>query len=161
VPSFDIVSELNLQEIDNTVNQAKKEILTRYDFKNSKSDIVLDETGIHLTSDDDYKMSALKDILQSKAAKRGVSLKALEFGKIESSLGGHVKCLVKLVKGIETEKARELVKMIKGLNLKVQAAIEGEKLRVSGKKKDDLQAAMQFLRAQDFSIPLQFNNFRD
>jgi uncharacterized protein YajQ (UPF0234 family) len=161
MPCFDIVSELNLQEVDNAVNQAKKEILTRYDFKGSKSDLVFDKDGIHLTSDDDYRMKALIDILQSKAVKRGISLKALDFGKIEPAAGSLVKCLVKLIQGIETEKARELVKTIKGLNLKVQAAIEGTKLRVSGKSKDDLQTVIQTLRAKDFPIPLQFVNFRD
>ena len=159
--SFDIVSELNLQEVDNAVNQAKKEILTRYDFKGSKSEIVLDKEGIHLTADDDYKMKALTDILQSKAVKRGIALKALDFGKIESSAGSLVKCLVKLIQGIETEKARELVKIVKGLNLKVQVAIEAEKVRVSGKSRDDLQTVIQNLRGKDFSIPLQFINFRD
>ncbi|MBI3540864.1 MAG: YajQ family cyclic di-GMP-binding protein [Deltaproteobacteria bacterium] len=161
MPSFDIVSELNLQEVDNAVNQTKKEIITRYDFKGSKSDIVLDKDGIHLTADDDYKMKALIDILQNKAVKRGISLKALEVGKIEEVGGSLLKCLVKLTKGIETEKAREIVKIVKGMNLKVQAAIEGEKLRVSGKNRDDLQSVMQALRAKDFPIPLQFNNFRD
>lgn len=161
MPSFDIVSELNLQEVDNAVNQARKEILTRYDFKGSKSEITQDKEGIHLVSNDDYKMKALIDVLQSKAVKRGVSLKALDFGKIEPAAGSLVKCLVKLVQGIETEKARELVKMIKDLDLKVQAAIEGEKIRVSGKKRDDLQAVIQHLRAKDFPIPLQFTNFRD
>ncbi len=161
MPSFDVVSELNLQEVDNAVNQAKKEIVTRYDFKGSKSDLLLDKDGIHLTSDDDYKMTALIDILQSKAVKRGVSLKAFDLGKIERGAGTTVKCLVKLIQGIETEKARELVKMVKGLNLKVQAAIEGEKLRISGKSRDDLQTVIQFLRSKDFPIPLQFMNFRD
>jgi hypothetical protein len=161
MPSFDVVSELNLQEVDNAVNQAKKEILTRYDFKGSKSDIVMDKEGIHLTSDDDYKMKALTDILQSKAVKRGISLKAFDIGKVESVGGQMLKCSIKLVNGIETEKARELVKFVKGLNLKIQAAIEGEKLRVTAKSRDDLQTAIQALRAKDFPVPLQFNNFRD
>lgn len=161
MPSFDIVSELNLQEVDNAVNQAKKEVLTRYDFKGSHTDLTLDKEGIHLDSSDEYKMKALIDVLQSKAVKRGISLKSLEVGKIEASFGSRVKCLVKLIQGIETEKARELVKIIKGLNLKVQAAIEGDKLRISGKKKDDLQTAIQALRATDFPLPLQFANFRD
>ncbi len=161
MPSFDIVSELNLQEVDNAVNQAKKEIVTRYDFKGSKSQITLDKEGIHLISDDDFKMKALKDIVQSKAHKRGISLKALDFGKVEPATGTLVKCLVKLIQGIETEKARELVKTIKGFNLKVQATIEDEKVRVSGKNRDDLQTVIQNLRGKEFSIPLQFVNFRD
>ena len=161
MPSFDIVSELNMQELDNAVNQTKKEIITRYDFKGSKSDITLDKDGIHLTADDDYKIKALTDILQNKVVKRGINLKAIEIGKVEPAGGNILRCLVKLVQGIEAEKARELVKVVKALNLKVQAAIEGEKLRVSGKNRDDLQQVMQVLRSKDFTIPLQFNNFRD
>ena len=161
MPSFDIVSELNLQEVDNAVNQAVKEVTTRFDFKGTNSTITRDTDGIRLSTGDEFKMRALIDILQSKAVKRGISLKALEVGKVESALGGTAKCLVKLVQGIETEKGRELVKRIKGLNLKVQAAIEGEKLRVSGKNRDDLQSVIGALRALDFPVPLQFANFRD
>lgn len=161
MPSLDVVSELNLQEVDNAVNQARKEILTRYDFKGAKADLTLDKEGIHLTAIDEYKMKALIDVLQSKAIKRGVSLKSLDMGKIEPAAGGVVKCLAKLIQGIETEKARELVKIVKGLGLKVQAAIEGEKLRVSGKNRDDLQTVIQTLRGTDFPLPLQFTNFRD
>lgn len=161
MPSFDIVSELNMQEIDNAVNQAQKEIVTRYDFKGAKAEIRVDKDGIHLTAIDEHKMKTLIDVLQSKAIKRGVSLKSLDTGKIEPALGGTVKCLVKLLNGIETEKARELVKIVKGLGIKVQAAIEGEKLRVSGKNRDDLQTVIQKLKGTDFSLPLQFNNFRD
>ena len=161
MPSFDIVSELNMQEVDNAVNQAKKEILTRYDFKGAKADLSLDKDGLHLTAIDENKMKTLIDVIQSKMIKRGVSLKSLDTGKIEPALGGTVKCLVKLINGIETEKARELVKIIKGTNLKVQAAIEGSKLRVSGKNRDDLQSVIRTLRATDFPVDLQFNNFRD
>ncbi len=161
MPSFDVVSELNMQEVDNAVNQARKEILTRYDFKGARAEITLDKDGIHLTAADDYKMKALIDVLQTKAVKRGVSLKALDLGPIEPGGNGTVKCLIKLIQGIEIEKARELVKIVKGLNLKVQAAIEGEKLRVSGKNRDDLQTVIGTLRSKDYPIPLQFNNFRD
>ncbi len=161
MPSFDIVSELNLQELDNAVNQAAKEVLTRFDFKGTNSSLKLDKDGIHLESSDEFKMKALIDILQAKAVKRGIALNALEIGRVESGLGNRAKCLVKLIQGIETEKGRELVKMIKGLDLKVQVAIEGEKLRVSGKKRDDLQGVIQHLHALNFPIPLQFNNFRD
>lgn len=161
MPSFDIVSELNLQEVDNAVNQAAKEITTRFDFKGTNSSLRLDKEGIHLESSDEFKMKALIDILQSKAAKRGISLKALSIGPVEAALGSTVKCQVKLVQGIETEQARELVKRIKGLNLKVQAAIEGDRVRISGKKRDDLQAVIQALRGEEFPIPLQFVNFRE
>lgn len=161
MPSFDIVSELNLQEVDNAIHQALKEILTRYDFKGTRSEINQDKEGIHLVSSDEFKMKALIDVLQSKMVKRGVSLKALNIGKVEQTTGGLVKSLIKLIQGIETEKARELVKMIKELDLKVQASIEGEKIRVSGKKRDDLQSVIQSLKAKDYPIPLQFTNFRD
>jgi uncharacterized protein YajQ (UPF0234 family) len=161
MPSFDIVSELNMQEVDNAVNQTQKEILTRYDFKGAKAQLTLEKDGLHLTAIDEHKMKTLIDVLQSKMIKRGVSLKSLDTGKIEPALGGTVKCLVKLLNGIETEKARELVKIVKGMNLKVQAAIEGEKLRVSGKNRDDLQAVIRTLRGTDFPVELQFNNFRD
>lgn len=161
MPSFDIVSELNMQEVDNAVNQARKEILTRYDFKGAKADLSLDKDGLHLTAIDEHKMKTLIDVLQTKMIKRGVSLKSLDVGKIEAALGQTVKCHVKLINGIETEKARELVKIVKGLNLKVQAAIEGEKLRVSGKNRDDLQTVIGTLRKTDFPVELQFTNFRD
>jgi uncharacterized protein YajQ (UPF0234 family) len=161
MPSFDVVSELNMQEVDNAVNQARKEILTRYDFKGAKAEINLDKDGIHLTAIDEHKMKTLIDVLQSKAIKRGVSLKSLEMGKIEPALGSTVKCHIKLINGIETEKAREIVKIVKGMNLKVQTTIEGEKLRVSGKNRDDLQAVIHTLRATEFPVELQFNNFRD
>ncbi len=161
MPSFDIVSELNLQEVDNAVNQAGKEILTRYDFKGTRSEILLDKDGIHLTSSSEEKVKTVYDVLQSKLIKRGVSLKALNQGKIEPGAGGLFKCLVKLISGIETDKARELVKIIKGLDLKVQAAIEGDKLRVSGKKRDDLQSVIQALKNINFSVELQFTNFRE
>lgn len=163
MPSFDIVSELNLQEVDNAVNQVRKEILTRYDFKGSKSELILDKEGLHLTSDDEFKMNALIDILKSKAIKRGISLKALEFGRVEPAAGSLVKCLVKLVQGIDTDRARELVKTVKALGLKVQASIEQTKVRVSGKQRDELQNVIQALRGaqNDFPIPLQFVNLRD
>jgi len=152
---------LNMQEVDNAVNQTRKEVATRYDFKGAKAEISMDKDGLHLLAIDEHKMKTLIDVLQSKAIKRGVSLKSLDVGKIEPTLGQAVKCHVKLIQGIETEKARELVKIVKGLNLKVQAAIEGEKLRVSGKNRDDLQTVIKILRGTDFPVELQFNNFRD
>lgn len=161
MPSFDIVSEPNMQELDNAINQASKEILTRFDFKNSKSQITLDKDGIHLISDNEEKMKSVLDILQSKVIKRGLSLKSLDVGKVEYAAGSTVKSLVKIIKGIETEKAKELVKIVKDLKMKVQASIENEKVRVSGKNRDDLQAVIQTLRGKDFSLPLQFNNFRE
>jgi cyclic-di-GMP-binding protein len=161
MPSFDIVSQLNLQEVDNAVNQARKEVVTRYDFKHSKSEIHLEKEMIRLISDDDFKMNALKDILLSKIIKRGVSPKALDFGKVESGLGGLVKCEVKLIQGIATEKAKEIVKMIKEDKFKVNAQIQDEQVRVSGKSRDELQSVIAAVKAKDFGLPLQFLNFRD
>ncbi len=161
MPSFDIVSELDRQEVDNAVNHARKEILTRFDFKTSKSSLTLEKDGIHLTSDNEEKMKSVIDVLYSKAVKRGISLKSLDIGKMEAASHQTVRCLVKLIEGIETEKAKEIVKYIKEMKLKVQTAIEGEKLRVTGKNRDDLQTVIEALRQKDFPVPLQFNNFRD
>ena len=161
MPSFDIVSELNLQEVDNAVNNASKEIGNRYDFKNSKSEIKLDKDLVKILADDDYKMNAIKEILMSKLTKRGVDIKALDFGKIEPATGSTLRCEVKLKSGIETEKAKEINKAIKESKLKVNAQIQDEQIRVSGKNKDDLQAVMELVRTGNFGIPVQFTNFRD
>ena len=161
MPSFDIVSEVDPQEIENAMNQALKEISTRYDFKGSKSKITKDKEGIHLLSDDEFKMKAVVDILQSKFIKRSLNLKSFDFGKVEPGPDGLVKCQVKIVSGIVQEKAKELVKLVKDTKIKVQASIQGETIRVSGGKKDDLQSVMGHLRGSNFSIPLQFTNFRD
>ncbi|MFO1518079.1 MAG: YajQ family cyclic di-GMP-binding protein [bacterium] len=161
MPSFDIVSELNRQEVDNAVNQANKEISTRYDFKHSKSEITLDKEQLKLVSDDEHKMKAVIDVLQTKMVKRGVELNALEFGKVEPGAGGLVKCEVKLKSGIETEKAKEIVKALKDSKLKVNSQIQDKQVRVSGKSRDELQSAIAFVKGKDFGLPLQFTNFRD
>lgn len=163
MPSFDISSEVDLQEVDNAVNQAVKEISTRYDFKGSKSSLTFDKTKkiIALVGDDDYKMKAVIDILQNKAAKRGISLKSLKIGTIQEGAVGNKKCEVTLVMGIETEKAREIVKAVKDSKMKVQAQIQEEKVRISGKKRDDLQEAIALIKSRDFDIALQFGNYRD
>ncbi|MFA5099341.1 MAG: YajQ family cyclic di-GMP-binding protein [Candidatus Omnitrophota bacterium] len=160
--SFDIVSEVDLQEVDNAVNQAKKEIAQRYDFRGSKSSIDFDraEKKITMVADDDLKLRALKDILATKLAKRGVSLKALTFKDPEKAFEGTLRQLVELATGIDKEKAKDLVKIIKDLNLKIQTQIEGDKIRVSSPKKDDLQAVIAHVRAIDFPLALAFNNFR-
>jgi cyclic-di-GMP-binding protein len=160
--SFDIVSEVDMQEVDNAVNQAKKEIITRYDFKGSKSSVDLnrEEKKITLLADDDFKLRALKDILATKMAKRGVSLKFLVYGEPEKAFEGTLRQKVDIVTGIEKEKAKELVKIIKDLGVKVQAAIEGEKIKVSVAKKDDLQAVIAHLRSINFSLPIAFTNYR-
>ena len=163
MPSFDVVSEVNLQEVDNAVNQALKEIATRYDFRGSKSQLTFDRAKgeITLVSDDDYKAKAVVDILQTKATKRGIDLKSLEVGPIEPGAMSLVKCLIKLKQGIAQAAAKEMVASIKKLNLKIQAQIQENQLRVTGKNRDDLQAVMAHLRAGNFSLPLQFTNFRE
>jgi len=158
--SFDIVSQLDLQEVDNAVNQSLKEIQTRFDFKGSKSDLSLEEDAIVLVSDDEYKLAAVYDVLQSKCVKRGVSLKALKPGKIEAASGGTVRQRIELQQGVSQETAKQIVKLIKDTKLKVQASIQGNQVRVSGKNRDDLQAVIQMLREADMDIPLQFINYR-
>jgi len=161
MPSFDIVSKVDPQEVDNAVNQARKEIGQRYDFKGTKTQITLEESVINIVSDDDYKVKAVVDVLQSKMVRRSIPLKALDYGKIEPAAGGLSKQTITVQQGIDTDKARHLVKLIKDSKLKVQAQIQADQVRVSGKKKDDLQAVMQLLRSQELDFPTQFVNFRD
>ncbi|WP_018133385.1 YajQ family cyclic di-GMP-binding protein [Effusibacillus pohliae] len=158
--SFDIVSNVDLQEVKNAVNQAMKEIESRFDFKGSKSSIELQENEIILVGDDEYKLNAVNDILQAKLVKRGVSPKSLQYGKIEPAAGGTVRQTVKLVQGIDQENAKKIVKLIKDSKIKVQAAIQGDQVRVSGKSRDDLQTVIQLLKQADFPIDLQFTNYR-
>ncbi len=160
--SFDIVSEVNLQEVDNAVNQANKELSQRYDFKNSKASIAFDrkEKKITLIADDDFKLRALTDILATRMAKRKISLKSLKFNDPEKAFQGYLRQVVEIRMGIDKEKAKELTGIIKGLGLKVQTQIEGEKIKVSSPKKDELQAVIAHLRGLNFSIPLQFSNYR-
>jgi len=160
--SFDIVSEVDLQEVDNAVNQAVKELSQRYDFKNSKASIAFDrkEKKITLVADDDFKLRALTDILETRLAKRGVSIKALKFNEPEKAFEGYLRQVVEICMGIDKERAKELTGTIKGLGLKVQLQIEGEKIKVSSAKKDELQAVIAHLRGLDFSLPLNFCNYR-
>lgn len=160
--SFDIVSEVDLQEVDNAVNQAVKELSQRYDFKNSKASIAFDrkEKKITLVADDDFKLRALTDILETRLAKRGVSIKALKFNEPEKAFEGYLRQVVEICMGIDKERAKELTGTIKGLGLKVQVQIEGEKIKVSSAKKDELQAVIAHLRGLDFSLPLNFCNYR-
>ena len=161
MPSFDIVSEVDKQEIDNAVNQTKKEVLQRYDFKGSKTEITLEKEFIKILSDDDYKMKTTQEILMSKSVKRGIDLKSLEFGKIEPAGGQMLRCQVKVIEGIDSEKAKKIVAAIKDSKLKVQAQIQDNQVRVTGKKRDDLQEVMSLMKGQDFGLALQFKNFRD
>lgn len=161
MPSFDIVSEIDLQEMDNAVNQAKKELATRYDFKGSKSRIDWDHKAVDLVADDDFKMKALVDILLSKTVKRGIDAKALDVGKVEDAAGGLRKCTVGIKQGVPVETARKMVKLIKDSKIKVQAQIQENQVRVSGKKRDDLQEAIALVKDAGFDLPLQFTNYRD
>ena len=160
--SFDIVSEANMQEVDNAVNQAKKELAQRFDFKGSKSsiDFKREEKKIMMVADDDFKLRSLTDILNGKLVKRGVSLKALTFKEPQNVFGGNLNQEVEIASGIPKEKTKELVKIIKDLGLKVQPQIEGEKVRVFSPKKDDLQAVIVSLRKIDFPLALSFVNYR-
>lgn len=160
--SFDIVSEVDLQEADNAVNQAKKELAARYDFKGSKSSIEYkrEEKKIILTADDDFKLKSLTDILAGKLIKRGISVKSLTFNTPEQIFGGNLNQTIDISMGISKEKAKELVAIIKGLGLKVQPQIDGEKVRVFSPKKDDLQAVITHIRKIDFPLALNFINYR-
>lgn len=160
--SFDIVSEVDLQEADNAVNQARKELAQRYDFKNTPSSIDYNklEKKITLVSTDDFKLRSLGDILASRMVKRGISLKALTFKDPEKVFGGNLQQVVELASGISKDRAKELVKIIKDLNLKVQPQIEGEKVRVFSPKKDDLQAVIKHIRSIDFPLALSVVNYR-
>lgn len=158
--SFDIVSRVDLQEVRNAIAQAMKEITTRFDLKGTGSEISLEGEEIHLVSNDEFKLKAVRDVLEGRLVKRNVPLKALSFGEIEKALGGTGRQKVTLQKGIPTDKAREIVKLIKGTKLKVQASIQGDQLRVTGKNKDDLQGVMRLLRETDLGIDMQFTNYR-
>ncbi len=158
--SFDIVSKLDLQEVDNAVRQAQKEIETRFDFKGSKSDIRLDNDSITLVSDDEYKLSQLLDVLHTKLVKRQVSLKTLKPGKIEPASAGTVRQVFALQQGISQENAKKITKLIKDTKLKIQVTIQSDQVRVSGKNKDELQAVIQILKEAALDVPIQFSNYR-
>ncbi len=149
-----------MQEVDNAVNQTRKEISQRYDFKGSKAEITLENEEIKVLADNDFQLKSLVDVLQSKAFKRGIALRAFDYGKVEPASGGLVRQTIKIQRGISTEKGKEVVGAIKELKLKVQAQIMDDQVRVSGKNKDDLQTAIQALKGRDFGIELQFTNFR-
>ncbi len=158
--SFDIVSKVEMQELANAVTQAMKEIETRFDFKGSKSSIVLEKEMLTLLSDDEYKLKGVIDILQSKMMKRGISIKNMDFGKLESASGGTVRQQVKLKQGVGQEDAKKINILIRDSKLKVKTQIQGEQIRVTGKSKDDLQAVIALLRGNDLPIELQFINMR-
>ena len=162
MPSFDVVSEVDMQEIRNAVDQASRELSTRFDFKGTDSRVELKDDAIELESASEERLKAVTQVLEEKLVKRKVSLKAIDYGKVEEAAKGRARQKVALQVGINDEKAREIGKYIKGLGLKgVQHQVQGDQLRVTGKKRDDLQTAIAKLREHDFGVPLQFTNFRD
>jgi len=158
--SFDIVSKTDFAEVTNALNQTTKEISQRFDFKGSKATVELQQKDLMLSAEDDTKLRNMNDILQSKLVKRGISLKALDYQKVEPAAGGTVRQLVKVQQGIPTDKAKEIVKFIKDGKFKVQASIQGETVRVSGKDRDTLQEVIAALKGKDFGIDMQFDNYR-
>ena len=160
MPSFDVVSEVDLHELTNAVDQAKRELGNRWDFKNVEADIELDDKGLTISAEQEFQLEQLMDMLRMAFAKRSIDTRALsESG--ESKAGKLVKQHLELKQGIETDMAKKIVKMIKEAKLKVQSSIQGDKVRVTGKKRDDLQTAIALLKETELDVPLQFNNFRD
>jgi len=160
MPSFDIVSKVDMQEVDNAINQAKKEIAQRYDFKGTENELELENDTLKILAADDYKLQAIKDILIGKLVRRKVSPKCFNYGKEEAASAGAVRVRATIVQGISKEKGKEIVKLIKATKLKVQAQIMEDQVRVTGKKIDDLQEIMQMLKGKDLDIELQFENMR-
>ena len=158
--SFDIVCKIDPQEVTNAVDQARREIDTRYDLKGTKSAVNVEKTTLTLTAPDDMKLKAVVDILQSKLHRRGVPLKALTYGKVETAAGGMLRQAIELQQGIPIEKAREIVRIVKDTKLRLQASIQEDKVRVSGKNRDDLQTIIALLRDKELGIALQFDNYR-
>lgn len=158
--TFDIVSRVDLQEVRNAVDQAIRELRTRFDFKGSKSDIIYDGEQITLVGDDEFKLRNVIDILETKMVKRGINLKALRYGKIEPSAKDTVRQRVSLIQGLDKDKAKVITKLVKDSKLKVQVTVQGDQVRISGKNRDDLQAIIKIIKDYEFDIPLQFVNFR-
>ena len=161
MPSFDIVSQVNSMEIENGVNIAKKELANRFDFKSSKAEITLDKNEIKLTAEDQFKITALVEIVLGKLAKRNISLKSIDQGEPDISPLGHARQVIKIKQGIETAIAKEITTFVRGLGLKITTQIQADEIRVTGKNRDDLQAVIAAVRAHDFPVALQFQNFRD
>ena len=161
MPSFDIVSEVNQVEVRNALDQVNKELGTRFDFKGSDARVELTDQTLTLHADDDFKLKQVTDILTAKLGKRGVDLRALKYGAVEKVSGNKVKQTVAVRTGVEAELAKRIVRLIKDSRLKVQASIQGDAVRVSGAKRDDLQSAIALVRAQVTDFPLQYGNFRD
>jgi len=158
--TFDIASKVDLNEVNNALHQTMKEVRQRFDFKGSTSEVRLDEEELILTSDDEYKLKSLIDIMQQKLVKRKVPLKALSYGKIESALGGTVRQRVSIQQGISSEKAKEIVRFIRDTKLKVRSTIQADSVRIAGRDRDTLQKVIALLREKDFGIDMQFTNYR-
>ena len=160
--SFDVVSEVNIQEVKNALDQTAKELQQRFDFKGSKSGVTLEEDDkvLVILSDDEGKLKSVIDILQNKLVKRGISLKALDYGKVEQALAGTVRQRVAITQGIASDKAKDIGTAIRAAKFKAQTQIQGDQLRVTSKSRDELQAVIAFLKDRDFGIPLQFTNYR-
>ena len=161
MPSFDIVSEVDKQEIDNSLNQARKEIVTRFDLKDAKTEIVQEKDKIVLTADDGNHLRALREIVIGKLSKRGVDLRNIKQNEPDISSMGHARQELGIQQGFEGEKAKEIIHTIKGQNFKVQSQLQDRQIRITGKKKDELQAVIQFVRGHDFGVATNFKNFRD
>ncbi|NNE67365.1 MAG: YajQ family cyclic di-GMP-binding protein [Pyrinomonadaceae bacterium] len=160
VNSFDIVSKTDYAEIENALNQSRKELSQRFDFKGSKTLISVHNKNLIISAEDDTRLKNLNDIMQSKLVRRGVSLKALDYQPVEPAAGGTLRQIIHIQQGIPQDKAKEIVKYVKRLKVKVQASIQGDLVRISGKKRDDLQAVMKKLKSKDFGIDMQFDNYR-
>jgi cyclic-di-GMP-binding protein len=160
MPSFDIVSKVDMQEVDNAVNQTVKEIAQRYDFKGSKCEVTLEKESLKVLADDDFRLKSIIDILQSKFIKRGISVKALQYGKAETASGGMVRQIITIQQGISKEKGKEINAVIKETKLKVQSQIQDDQVRVTGKNIDDLQEVIKILKGKDLEVEMQFVNFR-
>lgn len=158
--SFDIVSAVDFQEVENALGQARKEIATRYDFKNAHVEIIREKERITITADDEFRLRAAIDIVKGKFVKRNVPLKNVEYGRQEAALGGAIRQVLTIRSGITTEKCKEIVKTIKESKKRIQSSIQSDQVRVSGRSKDDLQSVMRLLRSQDFGVDLQFTNYR-
>ena len=161
MPSFDVVSKVDMEEVRNGLQMVHKEIANRYDFKGSKSSVELIENEFKIIADDDYKLEAVKDILLQRLNKRGISPKAFDMGKVESASGGLLRQMIKIVQGLDAEKCKAVNKFIKEMKIKVTGETHKDQLRITAKSRDDLQTVIAELRNHDFGVPLQFNNFRD
>ena len=161
MPTFDIVSKFDPSEVDNAIQNLKREIVQRYDFKNSNSEIEFEKELIVIKTDDDYKLTQLQEMLKVQIPKRGIDIRALDMGKVEMSAGQAVRQTITMMQGINKDISKDIIKIIKESKIKVQVSIQGDELRISGKKRDDLQQTITLLKTQNLDLPLQFINFRD